>query len=53
MLDELNTRPAITYLAGVSHAALAHGGHGGHGDEGHEEEGGAADDHGAADEAGH
>jgi anaerobic selenocysteine-containing dehydrogenase/Fe-S-cluster-containing dehydrogenase component len=50
MLDELNTRPAITYLAGVSHAALALGGHG---DEGHEEDGGAADDHGAADEAGH
>jgi molybdopterin-containing oxidoreductase family iron-sulfur binding subunit len=53
MLDELNTRPAITYLAGVSHAALAHGGHGGHGDEGHEEDGGAVDEHGAADEAGH
>ncbi len=53
MLGELNTRPAITYLAGVSHAPLAHGGHGDHADEGHEEAGGAADDHGAADDAGH
>ncbi|MCL7982232.1 MAG: 4Fe-4S dicluster domain-containing protein [marine benthic group bacterium] len=53
MLGELNTRPAITYLAGVSHAPLAHGGHGEHADEGHEEAGGATDDHGAADDAGH
>jgi molybdopterin-containing oxidoreductase family iron-sulfur binding subunit len=53
MLGELNTRPAISYLAGVSHAKLAHGGHGAHGDEGHDETSGAADDHGASEEAGH
>jgi len=52
MLDELNTRPAITYLAGVSHAKLAHGGHGAHDDEGHDDTGEAAD-HDAAGEAGH
>jgi len=36
MLDELNTRPAITYLAGVTHAKPVHAGHGhggGHGTE--------------------
>jgi len=48
MLDELNTRPAVTYLAGVSHARLAASGHDEHGaDEG------TAAEHGAATEAGH
>ena len=34
VLDELYTRPAITYLADVTHASVpaAHGSHGGHGD---------------------
>jgi len=35
MLDELNTRPAVTYLKSVTHAALPEGAHG-HGG-GHDE----------------
>ena len=52
MLGELNTRPAITYLAGVSHARLAQAGHGTH-DEEHSEENGAAGEHDSAAEASH
>ena len=48
MLGELNTRPAITYLAGVSHARLARSGHDEHG-----EDNGAAGEHDSAAEAGH
>jgi len=33
MLDELNTRPAITYLKSVTHAALPEGAHGAGGHE--------------------
>ncbi len=43
MLDELNTRPAITYLKSVTHAALPEGAHGSH------ESGGGHDE--TADEA--
>ncbi len=32
MLEELNTRPAITYLKSVTHAHVAEGGHGGEAD---------------------
>ncbi len=48
MLGELNTRPAITYLAGVSHARLAQSGHDEHGEDSE-----AAGDHDPAAEAGH
>jgi molybdopterin-containing oxidoreductase family iron-sulfur binding subunit len=48
MLGELNTRPAITYLAGVSHARLAQSGHDEHGEDNE-----AAGDHDPAAEAGH
>ncbi len=48
MLSELNTRPAITYLAGVSHAWLAQSGHDEHGEDNE-----AAGDHDPAAEAGH
>ena len=46
MLDELNTRPAITYLAGVTHAKPVDAGHG-HGG-GHGTEHDAGEDAGAA-----
>jgi len=42
MLDELNTRPAITYLKSVTHAALPEGAHGA---EGHEETAEEAPEH--------
>ena len=43
MLDELNTRPAITYLKSVTHAALPEGAHGQGG--GHEETADEAPEH--------
>jgi molybdopterin-containing oxidoreductase family iron-sulfur binding subunit len=48
MLGELNTRPAITYLAGVSHARLAQAEHGTH-----DEDDGAAGEHDTAAQTGH
>ena len=52
LLGELNTRPAITYLAGVSHARLAQADHGAHDDE-HGEDNGAAGEHDSAAETSH
>ncbi|NNK47553.1 MAG: 4Fe-4S dicluster domain-containing protein, partial [Gemmatimonadetes bacterium] len=43
MLDELNTRPAITYLKSVTHAALPEGAHGPGGE--HEETADEAPEH--------
>jgi molybdopterin-containing oxidoreductase family iron-sulfur binding subunit len=46
MLDELNTRPAITYLKSVTHAALPEGAHGSHGSAGgHDETADEAPEH--------
>jgi molybdopterin-containing oxidoreductase family iron-sulfur binding subunit len=43
-LEELNTRPAVTYLRGVTHAALSEAGHGHGGD--HEAPGGGSSESG-------
>ena len=52
MLGELNTRPAVTYLAGVSHARLSQADHGTH-DEERDEDNGAAEEHDTAAQTGH